>query len=37
MHGIAEYFQIPSDLVVDRGASSVESHSTLDVLWIPDA
>ena len=34
---LPRYFHIPSDLVVDRWASSVESRSTLDILWIPDA
>jgi len=30
-------FQIPPDLVVDSWAFSVESHSTLDFLYVPDA
>jgi hypothetical protein len=30
-------FHIPSDLVVDSWASSVESRSTLDFLYVPDA
>jgi MFS family permease len=29
--------QIPPDFVVDGWASSVESHSTLDFLYVPDA
>jgi hypothetical protein len=28
---------IPSDLVVDSWASSIESRSTLDFLYVPDA
>jgi len=28
--------QIPPDLVVDSWASSVESRSTLDFLYVPD-
>jgi hypothetical protein len=31
------FFHIPSDLVVDSWASSVESRSTLDFLYVPDA
>jgi hypothetical protein len=29
-------FHIPSDFVVDRWASSVESRSTLNFLYVPD-
>jgi hypothetical protein len=32
-----EKHYIPSDLVVDSWASSVESRSTLDSLYVPDA
>jgi hypothetical protein len=34
---LGESDQIPPDLVVDSWASSVESHSTLDFLYVPDA
>jgi hypothetical protein len=33
----SEKTQIPPDLVVDSWASSVESHSTVDFLYVPDA
>jgi hypothetical protein len=32
-----EKIHIPSDLVVDSWASSVESRLTLDFLYVPDA
>jgi hypothetical protein len=34
---LTEKMHIPSDLVVDSWASSVESCSTLDFLYVPDA